>query len=93
MISRLGDLGPIVSKFNNASSSGPFSKFQTKLHHLLHRIDQILGDHYERSDLSASVLSLLQEIRNKAEQYERTSAVPPLLQVFNVVSSTPVTTT
>lgn len=89
--SKLVDLGQGVNDFNNSSTSGQFYKFQTKLYHVLHRIDHIPDDHTERPGLLASVLSLLQELHNRAEQYEKTPAGPPELELFNASTSSPVT--
>lgn len=87
---KLGDLGPSVRDFANSFSSGQFLKFQTKLHHLMHRIDHIPDDNTERPGLLASVLSLLQELHKSAESYEKSSFIPPQLQVLSAVTSSPI---
>lgn len=90
---KLDDIGPKVADFNDCSSSGQYAKYESKLYHLLHRIDHIPEDRTERPNFRSRVLSLLQDLHTKADNYVRLSSVPPQLHILAANTSSPLTTT
>lgn len=65
---KLTDLAPLVNEFSGEPASSAYSKFQTRLSHVLNRIDHIEADGPEakkRSELLARTLSLLDSLERK----------------------------
>lgn len=76
---KLAELEPAVAAFNNSSTSGAFLKLQSKLSHVLNRIDHIGEDSADRPELLAKTLSLLDMLHSKSADFEKPQTVPPQL--------------
>ncbi|KAG5866196.1 hypothetical protein JTB14_031866 [Gonioctena quinquepunctata] len=91
---KLIELEPKVADFNNSNTSGAFQKYQSKLSHVLGRIDNIpSGENVisdtKRSELLAKALTLLDLLISKAEQYSKNlQGVPPQLSILDPGEST-----
>lgn len=79
VVAKLAELDPLVSSFNNSSTSTGFLKLQSRLSHTLNRIDHIDDKSEERPDLLARTLALLDMLHKKAENFENLQSVPPQL--------------
>lgn len=73
---KLKDLEPQISSFKETSSSGNFYKFQSKLSHVLNRIDNIPESSPDRPQLLSRALTLMNQLLQKAEDVESELAVP-----------------
>lgn len=87
---KLSDLAPLVDDFSGEASSSAFSKLQSRLSHVLNRIDHIEADGPEakkRSELLAKTLSLLDLLERKSGHSNRTD-IPPQLAALDLPSVT-----
>lgn len=90
---KLSDLAPLVDDFSGDASSSAFGKLQSRLSHVLNRIDHIATDGPEaqkRSELLARTLSLLDSLERKSGQSNKTD-IPPQLAALDLpnVTTTP----
>lgn len=84
---KLDDLIPVLDGFSDTSRSGPYLKIQTKLNHVLGRLDNVIcGTTDEiriRGVLVAQVLTMLDQLNVKAAQVGgRSQPIPPSLCVL-----------
>lgn len=89
---KLGTLEPLINDFTDKQSSTAFSKLQSRLSHVLNRIDHIDADGTsakERSELLAKTLSLfdLLESKAKASGKSNDNDISPILTVLDPNSS------
>lgn len=83
----LEDLEQLLISFDNGYSSGEGMKIQTKLSHVLGRLDNMeAGDEEEnlknKSELLALVLSLMDKFTEKTERFEKRKMAPPSLSLL-----------
>lgn len=74
---KLDELQPKVSSFNESPGSAAYSKLQTKLSHVLGRIENLPLESLERPKVFSTALTLLDELHRKAEEATKTSSTPP----------------
>lgn len=84
---KIAEVTPLIDSFSGASRSSQFLKLQTKLSHLLNRIDNMDSEDENkravRGELLASVLTLINKLKSKAtEAEEGTRPKPPSLDVL-----------
>ncbi|XP_050304517.1 uncharacterized protein LOC126742033 [Anthonomus grandis grandis] len=77
----------LVGKFSNGRKSGEFMKLQTKLSHILNRLDHMdAGDDKDKgkskSELVGMVLTLLAKLEDTATKHEREETIPPGLNLL-----------
>lgn len=73
---KLKDLEPQIGSFKDTSSSGNFLKFQSKLSHVLNRVDNIPENAADRPQLLSRALTLMDQLIQRAEDAEKDLAVP-----------------
>ncbi|KAJ8980145.1 hypothetical protein NQ317_014639 [Molorchus minor] len=77
---KLAELEPLVARFGDSSSSNSFYTYQTKLSHVLHRIDNMDEEKAtQRPEYRAKALTLFSDLHRKAEEFEKLQSVPPQL--------------
>lgn len=74
-----------INTFKNSSASGAFMKYQSKLMHLLGRLDHVTAEEssdktIQRSELLAKALHLLNTLEKKAKEFEKSKNLTPLQQ-------------
>lgn len=73
---KLKDLRPKIEAFKETTSSGTFAKWQSKLNHVLNRIDNIPDASADRPRLLSTTLLLIDQLLQKAEEADKELAVP-----------------
>lgn len=84
---KLEDLEVALGSFENSSTSGAYMKYQSKLLHVLGRLDHISVEESEdksikRSELLAKALELMGSLESKAENFEKKRLTPPQLGIL-----------
>lgn len=79
---KLGEIEPEIVSFQETLSSGLYLKFQSKLSHVLGRIDNIPLESAERPNVLARALTLLDQLHQKAEENGKSQAVPPQMSLM-----------
>lgn len=87
---KLDSLGPVIDAFSDSSKSGSFVKLQTKLNHILDRLDNMVCSTKEefesRGVLVARTLTCIDELNKKAADFDgRNKPSPPNLSVLQNV--------
>lgn len=90
---KLEDLEAAIGTFENSSTSGAFMKYQSKLLHVLGRLDHIPVEETEdksvkRSVLLAKALELMGALEAKAENFEQKRRIPPQLGILETDNET-----
>lgn len=80
---KLDELAPLVASFNDSDNSSDFKKYETKLYHVLNRVDHIPEDVEERGVLRAKALSLLDDLHRKSEEFKPHNVVPPQVALLH----------
>lgn len=80
---KLRNLETQLDTFKNSSSSGAFMKYQSKLMHVLGRLDHVTAEESDdktirRSELLAKTLQLMGVLDKKAATFEKSKSVTPL---------------
>ncbi|KAJ8910138.1 hypothetical protein NQ315_016107 [Exocentrus adspersus] len=76
----LDELQPLVGQFSDSSYSNNFHTYQSKLSHLLHRLEHVDdGETTRRSELLARTLTILDELHRRAEEFTKSKSVSPQL--------------
>ncbi|KAG5868007.1 hypothetical protein JTB14_024058 [Gonioctena quinquepunctata] len=88
---KLVGLAPLVSDFQDSSSSGIFVKIQSTLAHVLNRIGHMDEESEDRPELLAKTLTLSDELIRRAEDFDKVRDTPAHLSFLgqNQGSSTP----
>lgn len=94
---KLEDLEAAVGSFRNSSTSGSFMKYQSKLLHVLGRLDHISVEESDdksikRSVLLAKALELMGTLESKAEHFEKNRSTPPQLGLLETHPESETTT-
>ncbi|KAG5884121.1 hypothetical protein JTB14_009176 [Gonioctena quinquepunctata] len=90
---KLVGLAPLVSDFQDSSSSGIFAKIQSTLAHVLNTIGHMDEESEDRPELHAKTLTLSDELIRKAEDFDKVKDTPPILvflvkiRIFNAEPS------
>lgn len=71
-----------ISSFSEASTSSNFLKFQSKLSHVFHRIDNIPEECVERPQLLSRALTLMDALLRRAEDVDKRQATPVQLSLM-----------
>ncbi|XP_074026467.1 uncharacterized protein [Leptinotarsa decemlineata] len=75
---KLKELEPLIDTFSDSMSSNAFARLQSKMFHVLNRLDNISEeDTQDKPKLLAKALALLDNLHRKAEDYQKTQDVPP----------------
>ncbi|XP_074034198.1 uncharacterized protein [Leptinotarsa decemlineata] len=75
---KLEELEPLIDTFSDSMSSNAFARLQSKMFHVLNRLDNISEeDTQDKPKLLAKALALLDNLHRKAEDYQKTQDVPP----------------
>ncbi|KAJ8968737.1 hypothetical protein NQ317_004103 [Molorchus minor] len=82
VLDKLEELEPLITNFNDPSSSNSFCIYQTKLIHVLNRVDNMDEEATQRPELRAKALTLLDALHRKAEEFEKTQNIPPQLSLL-----------
>lgn len=80
---KLADLQPKISSLSEPSSGNTFTKLQTKLSHVLGRIDHIPVTSTERPTVLTEALTLMDLLHQKAEDFEKNQGIPPHLSILS----------
>lgn len=93
---KLKELEPQVASFRSNSSSSAFLKLQSKLSHVLNRIDNIPDTSPDRPQLLSRALNLMDQLHQNADDAEKALAVPVQVSLMgsnqtqpNFAASTP----
>lgn len=80
---KLAELQPKVSTLKEPSSGNTFVKLQTKLSHVLGRIDHIPVESTDRPAVVTEALTLLDLLYQRAEEVEKNQSIPPHLSILS----------